>query len=92
MARNLGDMKCENCGEPLEEDEVCSTCEARMLEAMLEAREEWEHRRAIQKQKEYQDECPHDEHDHGICLDCGKDVWDDVVASAEFRAECLRDE
>ena len=38
-----------------------------------------------------QEECEHDEHDHGICLNCGKDVWDDVVAAAEFRAECLED-
>ena len=35
--------------------------------------------------------CPHDEHDHGICLDCSKDIWNDIVASAEFRADCLED-
>lgn len=32
--------------------------------------------------------CPHDEHDHGICLDCGKDIMDDLVG----RSELLRDE
>lgn len=41
--------------------------------------------------EEDEDECPHDEHDHGICLDCGKDIWDDVVAAAEFRADSLED-
>jgi hypothetical protein len=45
---------------------------------------------ALREWKE-QEECSHDEHDHGICLSCGKDVWDDVVAAAEFRAECLED-
>jgi Fe2+ or Zn2+ uptake regulation protein len=34
------------------------------------------------------EECPHDEHDHGICLDCGKDIMDDLIG----RAELLRDE
>lgn len=27
--------------------------------------------------------CPHDEHDHGICLDCGKDNTDHFVGMAE---------
>lgn len=30
-----------------------------------------------------QDCCPHDEHDHGICMDCGKDRTDDLVGAAE---------
>ncbi len=38
-----------------------------------------------------QEQCPHDEHDHGICLDCGENIWDDVVAAAEFRADCNED-
>jgi hypothetical protein len=38
-----------------------------------------------------EDECPHDEHDHGICLHCGKDITDDLVAAAEFAADCLED-
>lgn len=25
-----------------------------------------------------QDCCPHDEHDHGICLDCAKDLIDEL--------------
>lgn len=37
------------------------------------------------------DECPHDENDHGICLDCGKDINDDLVAAAEFAADCRED-
>uniref|UniRef100_UPI004029A86A hypothetical protein n=1 Tax=Candidatus Wunengus sp. YC61 TaxID=3367698 RepID=UPI004029A86A len=28
--------------------------------------------------------CPHDEHDHGICLECDKDITDDLVAKAEY--------
>jgi Fe2+ or Zn2+ uptake regulation protein len=32
--------------------------------------------------------CPHDEHDHGYCLDCHKDILDDLVGEAEL----LRDE
>ena len=35
--------------------------------------------------------CSHDEHDHGICLDCGLDRSDDLAAQAEFQAECARD-
>lgn len=50
-------------------------------------RKRWE---AELKDKE-QEECPHDELDHGYCLDCGKDCFDDVVAAAEFRSDCLED-
>jgi hypothetical protein len=31
--------------------------------------------------------CPHDENDHGYCLDCGKDIHEDL----EGRADDLRD-
>lgn len=31
--------------------------------------------------------CPHDEHDHGICLDCGLDQSADLAARAEFMME-----
>lgn len=31
--------------------------------------------------------CPHDEHDHGICLNCDKDCTDDLVAQAEYAFE-----
>jgi len=34
-----------------------------------------------------QETCPHDEHDHGICLDCGKDILDDLVCAAEYATE-----
>jgi hypothetical protein len=37
------------------------------------------------------DDCPHDENDHGICLDCGKDIFDDIVAAAEAAADCRED-
>ena len=54
-----------------------------------EAMEEHKLWLAAKLRRETEEECEHDEHDHGICLHCGKDVWDDVVAAAEFRAECL---
>lgn len=31
--------------------------------------------------------CPHDEYDHGICLDCEKDCTDDLVGAAESAFE-----
>lgn len=31
--------------------------------------------------------CEHNEHDHGICLDCGKDITDNLVGAAEARFE-----
>lgn len=31
--------------------------------------------------------CPHDEHDHGICLYCGMDITQDLVAKAEYAFE-----
>lgn len=38
-----------------------------------------------------EEECPHDEHDHGICLECGKDIFDDLVGEADFRRDAARD-
>lgn len=31
--------------------------------------------------------CEHREHDHGTCLDCGKDRTSDLAGEAEFHAE-----
>ena len=28
--------------------------------------------------------CPHDEHDHGYCLDCGKNIMDNLIGRAEM--------
>jgi hypothetical protein len=58
---------------------------------MQEARAEWEANREKREREKYQEECPHDETDHGICLDCGLDVFDDIVAAAEFAADCAAD-
>lgn len=33
--------------------------------------------------EECQECCPHDEHDHGICLDCGRDRNGDLAGKAE---------
>ena len=32
---------------------------------------------------EDEEECEHDEHEHGYCIDCGEDVIDDLVGRAE---------
>jgi hypothetical protein len=34
--------------------------------------------------------CSHDEHDHGICLDCGEDRTDDLAARAYDDAKAAR--
>jgi hypothetical protein len=31
--------------------------------------------------------CEHNEHDHGICVDCGKDNYEDIAARAYDRAK-----
>lgn len=54
---------------------------------MREARREWE----ANKRPQEEDECPHDEHDHGICLDCGKDIFDDLVGAAEMARDAAED-
>jgi Fe2+ or Zn2+ uptake regulation protein len=43
------------------------------------------------KARKEQNECPHDEHDHGICLDCGKDIMDDIVGAAEMARDAAED-
>jgi len=57
-------------------------------DSRAEALSEYQAHKAQREKEEEQEECPHDEHDHGICLDCGKDIFDDLVG----RAEMLRDE
>lgn len=51
-------------------------------------KEEYAEFKAAQQKRREQEDCPHDEHDHGICLDCGKDIMDDLID----RAEMMRDE
>ncbi len=74
--------------ERTEQDE-----EEERLAAMSAARKEYDaatpaERAAVLGEE---DECPHDEHDHGICLDCGLDIYDTLVAAAEFNADCRED-
>jgi Fe2+ or Zn2+ uptake regulation protein len=40
---------------------------------------------------EEENDCPHDEHDHGICLDCGKDITDALVEQAENASDARQD-
>lgn len=49
-----------------------------------EALAEYQQHRRQEEERKYQEECPHDEHDHGICLDCGKDILDDLIGRAEL--------
>lgn len=37
------------------------------------------------------DDCGHDFDDHNICLECGYDRTEDVVAHAEFLMDRMRD-
>jgi len=46
--------------------------------------EEWLRDR---QRRKLQEECPHDEHDHGYCLECGKDILDDLISHAELMRE-----
>lgn len=57
--------------------------QASMDEAMRE--------RAAFRAQEKQHDCPHDEHEHGYCLDCGKDITDDLVSRAEAAADARED-
>lgn len=41
----------------------------------------------LDEQGDCQKCCPHDEHDHGICLDCGLDRADDLSGIAESTFE-----
>jgi len=34
-----------------------------------------------------EDQCPHDELDHGICLDCGQDRFDDLIDRADMMGD-----
>jgi Fe2+ or Zn2+ uptake regulation protein len=34
-----------------------------------------------------EEECNHDEHDHGFCLDCGKDITNQLIMAAEANSE-----
>lgn len=72
-------------------EEAAAMQEAKELAEEAESRAEALAEYPAHKKQQEQEECPHDENDHGICLDCGKDIWDDIVASAEFRADCLED-
>ncbi len=68
--------------------------EDRLL-AMGEARKEYDAATPAERKQvlhqEDEDECPHDEHDHCICLECGADITDDLVGAAEFARDCRED-
>ncbi|HZZ98608.1 MAG TPA: hypothetical protein VFG51_01615, partial [Candidatus Saccharimonadia bacterium] len=53
------------------------------MEQMLAFAEYQQHKDKLAREKE-QEECPHDENDHGICLDCGADIFDDLIGRAEL--------
>lgn len=56
-----------------------------------EALREWRLRTAEKAQQQEQEDCTHDEHDHGICLYCAKDITDDLVSRAEAASDAAQD-
>lgn len=78
---------CELCDKvTVYSDDLCEDC-FKMEQSKQEALAGY----AAHKRQQEQEECDHDEHDHGICLSCGKDIFDDLVAAAEFRNDCRED-
>lgn len=43
------------------------------------------------REDEDEELCDHNEHDHGICLGCHKDITQDLVMQAEYRADAAQD-
>lgn len=66
--------------------------EAERKRSMEEALAEYPAHKAKQKLEEEQEECDHPEHDHGICLHCEKDIFDDLVDRAEWARDAARDD
>ena len=75
---------CEIHGGDLEDGEECLLCWSAMEASRHEAMQEYEQHLAKLAKEREQEECPHDEHDHGYCLDCGKDIMDDLIGRAEL--------
>jgi hypothetical protein len=75
---------CEIHGGDLEDGEECLLCWAAMEASRHKAMLEYEEHLARRRREQEQEECPHDEHDHGICLDCGKDIMDELIGRAEL--------
>jgi hypothetical protein len=65
--------------------------ETERFTAMHDARVEYDAEKERREREEYQAECPHDEHDHGICLDCGLDIMDDLIGRAEMMRDANED-
>ncbi len=63
--------------------------DAEYLAEMARQRAEYDALRPHSEQE--QDECDHEEHDHGICLYCAKDITDDLIAKAEAAADSRED-
>lgn len=82
----------ECCNAPLiDEQNMCSACKEYAMSNAARAQmeyyhESWKAARAATGTRvvEDEDECPHDEHDHYICLDCGKDIMDTLIDRADM--------
>lgn len=46
---------------------------------------------AARERRLAQEDCPHTDKDHSICLECGKDCFDDDIAEAEDAADAAQD-
>lgn len=63
--------------------------EAERLRCMALARADYDAEKHGWAQE--QDDCDHPEHDHGICLHCGKDIMDDIIDRAELMRDSMED-
>lgn len=76
--------RCEIHGSDLEDGEECLLCWAAMEASRHEATLEYEQHLAQRRKEQEQEECPHDEHEGGYCIDCGKNIMDDLIGRAEL--------
>lgn len=75
---------CPLCDGASNTGGICAQC-AERESSMADAKAHYF--KAVPKSSD----CPHTDHEHGICIECGKDIWDDIVARAESAAEAKED-
>src|SRR4029450_13498673 len=80
---------CEIHGGKIEDGEECFLCHAEAEASRQEAMaEDAAHRAKVEREQE-QEECPHDETDHFVCLSCGKEL--DVGEAIDRAMDYLED-
>jgi hypothetical protein len=92
---NIYQSQCCGATSVSEVDEhltgICSSCKDHAVftssaeeSSRREAFADYSKEKQERIRQEEIEECPHDEHDHGICLDCGKDVFDTLLDRADY--------